>query len=64
MIEQNKQNEQLPNEIKSVFNELNVIKHLYTAGINKSKGFSTSYLFILVFSLVFNGKNLFQYLES
>ncbi|GGB53191.1 hypothetical protein GCM10011409_33460 [Lentibacillus populi] len=50
MIEQNTQNEQLPNEVKSVFAELNVIKHLYKAGINKTKGFSTSYLFIFVFS--------------
>ena len=39
MIAENDQNKQLPNEIKSTFKELNVLKHLRNAGITKSFGF-------------------------
>src|ERR1700719_969546 len=64
MIDQNSQYNQLPKELDSVFSELNIKKHLRHAGIKKSFGFSCSYLFQLVFCLIFQHKNWFSLLES
>lgn len=64
MIDQNSQNNQLPKELKSVFSELEMNKHLRQAGIKKSLGFSCSYLFQLVFCLIFQHKNWFSLLDS
>lgn len=60
MIANSNQSKQLPNEIKSTFQELNVLKHLRRAGITKSLGFSCAYVFQLIFSLIFEHKNWFQ----
>ena len=64
MIANNDQNKQLPNEIKSTFKDLKILKHLQTAGITKSFGFTCAYLFQLVFCLIFENKNWFRMLES
>ena len=64
MIANSDQSNQLPNEIKSTFQELNVLKHLRKAGITKSLGFSCGYVFQLIFSLIFEHKNWFQTLEG
>jgi hypothetical protein len=64
MIDQNSQYNQLPNELDSVFSELEMKKHLRHAGIKKSFGFSCSYLFQLVFCLIFQHKNWFSLLDS
>jgi hypothetical protein len=64
MIEQNDQNNQLPKELKSVFSELEIGKHLRKAGINKKFGYSGCYLFQLVFCLIFHHKTWFTLLKS
>lgn len=64
MIANNDQNKQLPNELASTFKELKVLKHLRKAGITKSFGFSCSYLFQLIFCLIFENKNWFRTLEG
>jgi len=64
MITDNNQNEQLSDELNSTFKELKVLKHLRKAGITKSFGFSCSYLFQLIFCLIFENKNWFRLLES
>lgn len=64
MIEHNDQNNQLPKEIKAAFRELKIFKHLHKAGITKNFGFTTSYLFQLVFCLVFHHKSWFTLLQS
>jgi hypothetical protein len=64
MIKQNALNNQLPNEIKAAFKELQILEHLRKAGFRKKFGFTCSYLFQLVFTLVFYHKNWFQLLES
>ncbi|MBA4538395.1 transposase [Bacillus aquiflavi] len=64
MIANNDQNNQLPNDLKSAFNELQILKHLRNAGITKDFGFSCAYLFKLVFCLIFEQKNWFRLLES
>lgn len=64
MIEHNDQNNQLPKELKSVFRELEIVKHLRKAGITKKFGFTTSYLFQLVFCLIFHHKSWFTLLNS
>ncbi|EXX90864.1 transposase [Paenibacillus darwinianus] len=64
MIEQNVQKNQLPNEIKPAFKELKVLQHLKTAGFKKKFGFTCSFLFQLVFVLLFHHKNWFRLLES
>jgi len=63
MIGQQAENNQLPDEIKPVFHELKVLKHLRKAGITKKFGFSCRYLFQLVFVLIFHHRNWFQLLE-
>jgi hypothetical protein len=55
---------QLPTELKSAFNELNILKHLRNAGITKGFGFSCAYLFQLIFCLIFEQKNWYRLLES
>jgi hypothetical protein len=64
MIEQDVQMNQLPNEMKSAFKELNMLKHMKTAGFRKKFGFTCSYLFQLVFVLLFHHKNWFRLIES
>lgn len=64
MIDQKKQNEQLPEETLWFFKELRIFEHLKQAGLKKCKGFTCAYLFQLLFSLVFHQKNLYQYLQS
>lgn len=64
MIDQNQPNNQPPNELRSVFSELEIFKHLRKAGITKAFGFSCSYLFQLVFCLIFQHKNWFALLDS
>ena len=60
MIYQNEPEIQLPNEIKFAFHELGILKHLKNAGINKHAGFSGTYLFQIVFTLIFQHKNWFH----
>lgn len=55
---------QLPEEISTVFRELKITKHLRNAGIHKNFGFSSTYLFTLVFSLIFYHKNWFTLVTS
>lgn len=64
MIEHAVENNQLPIEIRPAFQDLNVLKHLRKAGITKRFGFTCSYLFQLVFVLVFHHRNWFQLLDS
>jgi hypothetical protein len=64
MIEHNDQNNQLPKELKSVFNELEISKHLRNAGIKKRFGFTCTFLFQLVFCLIFQHKSWFTLLQS
>jgi hypothetical protein len=64
MIKQNGSSNQLPNEIKSAFDELKILQYLRKAGFKKKFGFTCSYLFQLVFTLIFYHKNWFQLLES
>ena len=49
MIEQKQPIDQLPKEIKPVFEELKIVKHLNNAGFKKKFGFTCAYLFRLVF---------------
>lgn len=64
MIEQKEPCNQLPKEIKPAFKELQVLKHLRNAKINKKFGYTAAYLFQLVFVLLFHQKNWFRLLES
>jgi hypothetical protein len=64
MIDQKQPNNQLPKELKSAFDELEILKHLRKAGIKKSFGFTCSYLFQLIFSLLFHHKNWYALLDS
>jgi hypothetical protein len=54
MIEQKEQNNQLPNELHTIFKELEILKHLRNTNIKKNFGFTCSYLFQLVFCLIFH----------
>lgn len=64
MIDQQPSFDQLPNEMKPAFQELNVLKHLRKAGFKKKFGFTCACLFRLVFVLLFHQKNWFRLLES
>jgi hypothetical protein len=64
MIDHQPDLNQLPNELKSTFHELNILKYLRQAGFRKRFGFSSAYLFQLVFVLLFHQKNWFRLLES
>ncbi|MCP3776738.1 transposase [Paenibacillus sp. MZ04-78.2] len=55
---------QLPNELKFAFQELNVMRFLQQAGFRKRFGLSCARLFQLVFVLLFHQKNWFRLLES
>ncbi|WP_309248998.1 hypothetical protein [Paenibacillus sp. MZ04-78.2] len=57
MIKQKESCNQLPKEIKPAFQELNVLKHLKDAKINKKFGFTAAYLFQLVFVLSLKPRN-------
>ncbi|WOV86995.1 transposase [Sporosarcina oncorhynchi] len=64
MINQKPCNFQMPNEAEAAFKELEITKHLREAGISKSFGFTCSYLFRLVFCLIFQQRNWFSLLQS
>src|SRR5690625_3854164 len=64
MIANNDSKKQLPTEIKTAFDELNILKHLRHAGITKNFGYTCGYLFRLIFCLIFTQKNWFRLLES
>ena len=64
MIAQKEQKNQLPKEIQPAFKELKVLHHLRNAGFKKRFGFSCSYLFQVIFALIFHHKNWFGLLES
>jgi hypothetical protein len=64
MIKEKHSNEQLPNELSTVFAELQVSKFLRQSGIQRGFGFSCAYLFKLVFSLIFHQKNWFTLVTS
>lgn len=64
MIDQNSQYNQLPKELHFIFSELKINQHLRQAGIKKSFGFSCSFLFQLIFCLIFQHKNWFSLLAS
>ena len=59
-----KQENQLPEELKIAFTELKVHKHLRQAGIKRNLGFACSYLFQIVFCLLFQHRNWFRMQES
>ncbi len=54
----------LPEGVGAAFKELRVLGFLRAAGIKKSMGLSSSYLFTLIFSLIFEHKNWFRLLQS
>ena len=58
------QKNQLPKEIQPAFKELKVLQHLRNSGITRNLGFSCSYLFQLIFVLIFHHKNWFRLLET
>jgi hypothetical protein len=64
IINQLEHKNQLPKEIQVAFRELKVLQHLKAAGFKKRFGFSCSYLFQIVFTLIFHHKNWFSLLES
>lgn len=64
MIEPIEPCNQLSQEIKPAFKEINVLRHLRNAKINKKFGYTAAYLFQLVFVLLFHQKNWFRLLES
>lgn len=64
MINQTPQENQLPKEIQAAFKELKVLQHLRNAGFKKRFGFTCSYLFQIVFCLIFHHRNWYQLLES
>ncbi|HBW36515.1 MAG TPA: hypothetical protein DEF89_14880 [Desulfosporosinus sp.] len=64
MIAQKEQKNQLPKEIQPAFKELKVLKHLRNSGFKKKFGFSCSYLFQVIFVLIFHHKNWFRLLET
>ncbi|SFG73946.1 hypothetical protein SAMN02982927_02625 [Sporolactobacillus nakayamae] len=64
MIVKKGQNNQLSSEIKAKFDELKILKHLRQAGIQIAFGFSSGYLFQLIFRLIFTQRNWYRLLES
>jgi len=64
MINQTPQENQLPKEIQVAFKELKILQHLRNAGIKKRFGFSCTYLFQIVFCLIFYHRNWYCLLES
>jgi len=55
---------QLPTELKEIFIELKVLKHLRQAGIKRKLGFACSYIFQILFCLLFQHRNWFRMQES
>ncbi len=64
MIEQKGLINQLPGEVQTAFDELQITQCLRKSGFKKKFGFPCSKLFQLVFGLVFYHKNWFQLLQS
>jgi len=64
MINQNRQENQLPQEIQAAFKELKVLHHLRQAGIKRNLGFACGYIFQIVFCLLFKHRNWFRMQES
>lgn len=64
MINQTQQENQLPKEIKIAFKELKVLQHLRNSGFKKGFGFACSYLFQIIFCLIFHQRNWYSLLES
>jgi hypothetical protein len=64
ILKQINQENQLPAELKETFIELKVLKHLRQAGIKRNLGFACSYLFQIVFCLLFQHHNWFRMQES
>jgi hypothetical protein len=64
MINRNTENNQLPIEINSAFKELKILQHLRNAGFKKKFGYTCSFLFQVVFVLIFHHKNWYQLLDS
>jgi len=64
MINQMNQNENTQNQISNAIKELQVGKLLRKANITKSCGISAYEVFQFLLLLVFQGKNLFRFLNS
>ncbi|WP_223226443.1 MULTISPECIES: transposase [Sporomusa] len=64
MINQNQQKNQLPKEIEAAFKELKILQHLRQAGIKRNLGFACSYIFQIVFCLLFQHRNWFRMQDS
>lgn len=64
IVNQQQPKNQLPDEIKCAFEELHILRHLRSAGITKNLGYKCSYLFQIIFCLIFQHRNWFQLLES
>jgi hypothetical protein len=64
MVNQKEQKNQLPKEAEIAFKELKILHHQRKAGIKKRFGFSCSYLFQIIFALLFHHKNWFSLLAS
>jgi len=64
IINQTPQENQLPKEIQAAFKELKILQHLRNAGFKKRFGFTCTYLFQIVFCLIFHHRNWYQLLES
>lgn len=64
MIYQNSQNENTQNQFSKAIQELHVGKLLRKSNITKSCGVSAYEVFQFLLLLVFQGKNLFRFLNS
>lgn len=64
MITHNDPFNQLPSELKAAFQSLQVSQHFHHAGFKKKFGYACSYLFRLVFTLLFHHKNWYTLLDS
>ena len=64
MIANNESKNQLPKELKATFDELNILKHLRNAGINKNMGYTCASIFKMIFCLIFEGKNWYMLLQG
>lgn len=61
IIANNNGKKQRLKDLNATLKELNVFKHLINAGIRKSFGFSSAYLFPIIFSLIFEYKTGFKH---
>ncbi len=64
MVKQIQSKKQLSKDVKIAFKELRILRHLRNAGITKGFGYSCSYLFQIVFALIFHHKNWYSLLQS